>query len=227
MSDIAANLKSLNERIASACQKAGRKREDVNLLAVGKTKSIAAITEAANAGIEHFGENYLQEAESKIDALPEAIWHFIGGIQSNKTRSIANRFTWVHTLASAKIARRLSDQRDENLGQLQTLIQVNISGEATKQGVTPEVALELVEQARDLPGIRLRGLMAIPEPTSDVERQRANFASLRQLKDEISETFDTDGFDQLSMGMTADFEAAIMEGSTWIRIGTALFGPRQ
>ena len=226
MSDIPANVKAIRERIAAACREAGRSSDEVNLLAAGKTKSIDEIRAAANAGLRHFGENYLQEAEKKIAAVEGVAWHFIGGIQSNKTRMIAGKFDWIHTLASAKIARRLSEGRPEDMSPLQTLIQVNVSAEESKQGVSVDDAPSLFHAARDLPGISLRGLMAIPEPTTDVGKQRANFARLRELKNEIVRSFEPAGFDQLSMGMTADFEAAIMEGSTWIRIGTAIFGPR-
>ncbi len=225
--DIATNVNTVKERISAACVKADRSSEEVNLLAVGKTKSAGEIQQAADAGIQHFGENYLQEAETKIEAVRDVTWHFVGGIQSNKTRVIAEKFSWVHTLSSVKIARRLSDQRPEDEEPLQTLIQVNISAEESKQGVLPDEVLSLFEETRDLPGIRLRGLMTIPEPTSDIGKQRSNFAHLREIEDAIVDEFKPEGFDQLSMGMTADFEAAIMEGSTWIRIGTAIFGPRQ
>ncbi len=168
----------------------------------------------------------MQEAESKITALPNLDWHFIGAVQSNKTRQIANRFNWVHTLASGKVARRLSEQRNPELGSLQVLVQVNLSMEENKSGVAPDQASALVESVRGLPGIALRGLMTIPEATSDTALQHARFAQLRELRDTIAGQFGLAGFDQLSMGMSHDYETAIMEGATWVRIGTGIFGPR-
>ena len=226
MPDIQRNVQNLNERIAAACHAANRNPEEVRLLAVGKTRSIEAIETAAAIGLVDFGENYLQEAESKIDAMPHLSWHFIGAIQSNKTGLIANRFDWVHTIASLKVAQRLSRQRSQQLGKLQVLIQVNISGESSKSGIPQDEVPAMFEHIAGLPGVHARGLMTIPAPTADARIQRANFANLRELKENIVARYTPEGFDQLSMGMTDDFEAAIMEGSTWIRIGTAIFGPR-
>ena len=236
---IVQNLDTIAGRMRSACLKAGRDPADVRLLAVSKNRGPTAIHLAADAGHRHFGENYLQESERKIDALSALDWHFIGAVQSNKTRQIANRFSWVHTVASMKVARRLSNQREARLGKLQVLIQVNISGEANKAGVHPDeldaLIAGLVRSRKDLPGIRLRGLMAIPEAvtspaagaSSGLDLPQARFAQLRTLQEDLIARYDLAGFNQLSMGMSQDYETAIMEGATWIRLGTAIFGPRQ
>ena len=202
----------------------------VQLLAVSKTFPAEAVLEAIAAGQRAFGENYLQEGVEKIAAVARAQpdapveWHFIGPIQSNKTRPIATNFAWVHTVERLKIAQRLSEQRPPELGPLNICLQVNISGEATKSGATPSELPELARQVAQLPNLRLRGLMAIPEPQTDPALQRAAFAKLRKL----GEALRADGIlvDTLSMGMSGDMDAAIAEGSTLIRIGTALFGPR-
>lgn len=182
--------------------------------------------EAAAAGQCAFGENYVQEGAEKVDALAGLglEWHFIGPLQSNKTRLVANRFAWVHSIDRLKIAERLSAQRDAHLPPLEVCIQVNVSGEASKSGVAPGELPELAHAVAGLPRLRLRGLMAIPEPTSDVALQRARFATLRQLRDQLN----ADGLalDTLSMGMSDDLEAAIAEGSTMVRVGTAIFGSR-
>jgi pyridoxal phosphate enzyme (YggS family) len=220
----------LHERITKAARAAGRPSEAIRLVAVSKTFGPEVISEAIDAGQRAFGENYVQEAIAKIEALraagrPKPEWHFIGPIQSNKTRAIAEHFDWVQSVDRLKIAQRLSEQRPPALPPLNVLVQVNISGEATKSGVGPEDAAQLAGEIARLPRLRLRGLMAIPEPEPDVDRQRAGFAALRRLFDAIAAR----GLplDTLSMGMSADFEAAIAEGSTMVRIGTAIFGERE
>ena len=195
----------------------------VGLLAVSKTQPAAAIREAAAAGIRDFGENYLQEAldkQAELDDLP-LTWHFIGPIQSNKTKAIAEHFGWVHSVDRLKIAQRLSDQRPAALPPLNICLQVNVSGEASKSGCAPQEVQQLARAITALPRLRLRGLMCIPAPSEDPAEQRAAFARLRQLRDELALDLDT-----LSMGMSQDLEAAIAEGATWVRIGTALFGAR-
>lgn len=202
----------------------------VELLAVSKTFPAEAVLEAIAAGQRAFGENYLQEGVEKIAAVARAqpegkiAWHFIGPIQSNKTRPIATHFDWVHTVERLKIAQRLSEQRPPELGPLNVCLQVNISGEATKSGATPAELPELARQVAALPNLRLRGLMAIPEPQTDPALQRAAFARLRKL----GEALRTGGLmvDTLSMGMSGDMEAAILEGATIVRIGSAIFGTR-
>ena len=213
-------------RIARAAEAAGRDAAEVRLLAVSKTWPADSVREAAAAGQRAFGENYVQEGAEKVDALAGLglEWHFIGPLQSNKTRLVANRFAWVHSIDRLKIAERLSAQRDAHLPPLEVCIQVNVSGEASKSGVAPGELPELARAVAGLPRLRLRGLMAIPEPTSDVALQRARFATLRQLRDQLN----ADGLalDTLSMGMSDDLEAAIAEGSTMVRVGTAIFGSR-
>lgn len=198
----------------------------MRLLAVSKTWPADSVREAAAAGQRVFGENYVQEGVAKVEALAGLglEWHFIGPLQSNKTRLVANSFAWVHSIDRLKIAERLSEQRDVHLPPLEVCIQVNVSGEASKSGVAPDDLPELARAVAALPRLRLRGLMAIPEPTSDVALQRARFASLRQLRDQLN----AGGLqlDTLSMGMSDDLEAAIAEGSTMVRVGTAIFGGR-
>jgi pyridoxal phosphate enzyme (YggS family) len=226
MSTIAANLQAIRARIEAACNAAGRDARTVDLVAVSKTFAIDAIRDAARAGQRAFGENYAREGAEKIHALPDAglIWHYIGPIQSNKTGTIAQDFDWVHTVDREKIARRLSDAREAHRAPLQVCIQVNVSGEATKSGVPPDAVAELARQVRALPRLALRGLMAIPEPTTDTALIRRRFAQVREIKERLGR----EGFslDTLSMGMSADFEAAIAEGATLVRIGTAVFGER-
>ena len=223
MSTIAENIAKVGARIREAAQASQRNFADIGLLAVSKTKPADAIREAHAAGVCDFGENYLQEALEKQTQLADLplIWHFIGPIQSNKTRPIAEHFDWVHSVDRLKIAQRLSEQRPAHLPALNICLQVNISGEDRKSGCSPEELTALARAVVALPNLRLRGLMAIPEPTDDVAAQHAAFARLRQLRDELALNLDT-----LSMGMSHDLEAAIAEGATWVRIGTALFGAR-
>ncbi|WP_073220336.1 YggS family pyridoxal phosphate-dependent enzyme [Massilia sp. CF038] len=231
MSTIVHNLQAVDASIVAAASAAGRARADVQLLAVSKTFPAEAVLEAIGAGQTAFGENYLQEALDKIAAVGTALpgraieWHFIGPIQSNKTRPIATHFDWVHTVERLKIAQRLSEQRPDNLGPLNICLQVNISGEASKSGVTEAELPELARHVAQLPRLRLRGLMAIPEPETAVHRQRAAFARLRKL----AEALRADGIaiDTLSMGMSSDLAAAIAEGATIVRIGSAIFGSRK
>jgi len=247
-----ARLSSVRERIASACAAVRRPAESVCLVAVSKTFPAASVRAAAEAGQRDFGENYLQEAITKMDdvamwgaqgqkpfapsptagvASPQAgpllrplVWHFIGPIQSNKTRPIAERFDWVHTVDREKIARRLSEQRPEARGLLNVCIEVNVSGEASKSGVAPADVPALARIVASLPRLALRGLMAIPEPTTDADLQRRRFATLRELKESLVQ--EGLALDTLSMGMSADLEAAIAEGATMVRVGTAIFGER-
>jgi len=223
MSTIADNLSTLAERIRSAAQAAGRAPEQVRLLAVSKTKPAAAIREVYAAGVRDVGENYLQEALAKQLELTDLplTWHFIGPIQSNKTRAIAEHFDWVHSVDRLKIAQRLSEQRPAGLPALNVCVQVNVSGEASKSGCNPDELPALAQAIAALPHLKLRGLMAIPEPTDDPAAQAAAFARVRQLQDSLNL-----GLDTLSMGMSHDLEAAIAQGATWVRIGTALFGAR-
>lgn len=223
MSTIAENIAKVGVRIREAAQASGRDLSQIGLLAVSKTKPAAAIREAHACGVVDFGENYLQEALEKQTALNDLplVWHFIGPIQSNKTRAIAEHFNWVHAVDRLKIAQRLSEQRPPSMPPLNICLQVNISAEASKSGCSPEELAALAAAVSKLPNIRLRGLMAIPEPTDDPASQHAAFARLRQLRDGLNLALDT-----LSMGMSHDLEAAIDEGATWVRIGTAVFGAR-
>ena len=225
-----ANLLTVEERIAHACAKAGRPPDSVLLLAVSKTFPADAVRAAAEAGQRDFGENYVPEGSDKVVELNDParvwplVWHFIGPVQSNKTRPIAQCFQWVHTVERDKIARRLSEQRDPGQPPLQVCLQVNVSGEGSKSGVAPEDIFALADDVAALPGLRLRGLMAIPEPTNDESVQRARFAQLRGLLESLRQR--GHDMDTLSMGMSADLEAAIMEGATIVRVGTAIFGER-
>jgi pyridoxal phosphate enzyme (YggS family) len=222
------NLQAVRGRIARAAAAAGRDPQSVTLLAVSKTHPAAHLEQALAAGQKAFGENYVQEAVEKMDALAGTAqapsttgieWHLVGPLQSNKTRIVAARFAWVHTVESAKVARRLSDQRPAGLPALNVLIQVNVSGEASKSGVAPGEVLLLAKEINTLPQLKLHGLMAIPEPGADVARYRELKALYEILKSEF-------GFDTLSVGMSDDMETAIAEGSTMVRIGTAIFGAR-
>jgi pyridoxal phosphate enzyme (YggS family) len=230
MSTIAGNLQAVEATIQVACEAAGRPRSTVQLLAVSKTFPFEAVLEAVACGQRAFGENYLQEGVDKIAAVAKALpdtrleWHFIGPIQSNKTRPIAASFDWVHTVERLKIAQRLSEQRPAELGPLNICLQVNISGEASKSGAAPEELVELAQAVAALPNLRLRGLMAIPEPQDDPELQRVPFARLRALAQEIVKT--GIHLDTLSMGMSGDMRAAVIEGATIVRVGSAIFGAR-
>lgn len=223
MSTIAENIAKVRVRIREAEQAKNRTPGSVQLLAVSKTKPAAAIREAYAEGLADFGENYLQEALLKQVELADLplTWHFIGPIQSNKTRPIAEHFDWVHSVDRLKVAQRLSEQRPANLPPLNVLLQVNVSGEDSKSGCSPAELPALAHAVTQLPHLKLRGLMAIPEPTDDVAAQHAAFARLRELMHALNL-----GLDTLSMGMSHDLEAAIGEGATWVRIGTALFGAR-
>jgi hypothetical protein len=230
MTRIQQNLQAVHAQIASAARSAGRDPQTVLLLAVSKTFGSDAVLEAAAAGQRAFGENYLQEALDKIAAVkaarPDATleWHFIGPIQSNKTRPIAEHFDWVHSVDREKIAQRLSEQRPADLPPLNICLQVNISGEASKSGVLPEQAAVAAHAIAILPHLRLRGLMAIPEAAADLAAQRAPLKRLRELFEQLrAEGLD---LDTLSMGMSGDLAAAVAEGATMVRIGTAIFGKR-
>lgn len=225
---ITANIAALRQRIVQSASDAGRDPAEITLLAVSKTRSAEEVAVALDAGLTQIGENYLQEALDKQAALQgrNACWHFIGPIQSNKTREIASHFDWVHSVDREKIARRLSEQRPEGKPPLKICLQVNISREDSKSGVLPEDALTLAKQITALPALQLRGLMAIPAASDDPAEQRAAFAALRALRDTLQQALPDQTLDTLSMGMSGDMDAAIAEGSTLIRIGTALFGPR-
>ena len=241
MSTIATNLQAVKRRIAAAAHAAGRAADAVTLLAVSKTFAAEQVRDCAAAGQRAFGENYLQEALDKIEALrkldpgkpglrtlaPGALdleWHFIGPIQSNKTRLIAENFLWVHGIERERIALRLNDARPPALPPLNVCIQVNVSGEASKSGVAPDETVALARTIAALPRLKLRGLMAIPEPTSDPALRRRRFALLRDIQAKLVAL----GYplDTLSMGMSDDLEDAIAEGATMVRIGTAVFGAR-
>ncbi|MFJ2381183.1 MULTISPECIES: YggS family pyridoxal phosphate-dependent enzyme [unclassified Pseudomonas] len=227
MSTIADNIAQVAERIRNACQAVQRDPHSVQLLAVSKTKPAAALREAHAAGLRDFGENYLQEALGKQQELADLplSWHFIGPIQSNKTRAIAEHFDWVHSVDRLKIAQRLSEQRPAELPPLNICIQVNVSGEASKSGCAPADLPALASAIGALPRLQLRGLMAIPEPTEDRTAQDAAFAAVQRLNNDLRDSLKLP-LDTLSMGMSHDLEAAIAQGATWVRIGTALFGAR-
>ena len=223
MSTIADNIGLVSQRIRAAADAVQRDANSIHLLAVSKTKPAQAVREAYAAGMCDFGENYLQEAlgkQAELTDLPLS-WHFIGPIQSNKTRAIAENFAWVHSVDRLKIAQRLSEQRPADLAPLNICIQVNVSGEASKSGCTPADLPALANAISALPRLKLRGLMAIPEPTEDRAAQDAAFATVRELQASLNLPLDT-----LSMGMSHDLESAIAQGATWVRIGTALFGAR-
>jgi pyridoxal phosphate enzyme (YggS family) len=222
---ITKNLEDLKHRISAACRLAGRSENEVAILAVSKLQTIESITAAAAAGLNSMGENYVQEALGKMAQCNAAIqWHFIGRIQSNKTRAIAENFSWVQTVASLSIAERLDRQRPAHLGPLNVCVQVDVDGSGAHGGIRTVEAEELCTRISQLNNLRLRGLMTVPAPTSDIDSQRTPFRRLQQLHRELV----AQGFtlDTLSMGMTGDLEAAVLEGSTMLRIGTALFGPR-
>jgi pyridoxal phosphate enzyme (YggS family) len=232
MATIGDNLQAVRKRIAAAARAAGRDPAAVTLLAVSKTHPAGRVVEAVEAGQWAFGENYVQEAVHKMDAIAggsaQAValeWHLIGPLQSNKTRVVAERFDWVQTIERQKVAERLSAQRPQTHAPLNILVQVNVSGEASKSGVEPQAALELAQAVARLPRLRLRGLMAIPEPTDDAALQRRRFRMLRELLEAVRAR--GLAVDTLSMGMSDDMEAAIAEGATMVRIGTAIFGARE
>ena len=223
------SLASARERLRRALEDAGRSPTSATLLAVSKTKPAEMLREAWQHGQREFGENYLQEALDKQAALEDLdgiVWHFIGPLQSNKTRAVAEQFAWVHSVDRLKIAKRLSEQRPEALPPLNVCLQVNISREASKSGVLPEDALALAQEIATLPGLSLRGLMAIPAPAETLEAQRQPLAALRQLLEEFQAALPEAPLDTLSMGMSDDLEAAVLEGATLVRLGTAIFGAR-
>ena len=228
MGSIGSNLQEVKRRIARACAEAGRDAQNVTLLAVCKTFDACAVQQAFNAGQRAFGENYVQEALDKIGALgalrSQIEWHLIGPLQSNKTRPVAEAFDWVHSVDRLKIAERLSAQRPAALPPLQLCLQVNISSEASKSGLAPADVLAVAQAVAALPHVRLRGLMAIPEAAADADAQRAPHRALRELMAALN----AHGLalDTLSMGMSADLEAAVAEGATLVRVGSAIFGTR-
>ncbi len=225
--NITENLQQIHHKIEEICQQYQRDPEKIQLLAVSKTKPDQAIRQAYAAGQRHFGENYLQEALQKISALADLNieWHFIGAIQSNKTREIASHFDWAHSVDRLKIAQRLNDQRPAHLPPLNICLQVNVDAEASKSGVHIEQLGQLVESIIPLPQVRLRGLMAIPAASDDFETQRSAFSRMRIAFEKLQRTHPQ--LDTLSMGMSNDMAAAIAEGSTLLRIGTAIFGQRK
>ncbi len=224
MPPIAANLQAVRRRI---CDAQGDERREVTIIAVSKQKPVAAIREAFDAGCRDFGENYVQEALPKIAALRDLAitWHFIGHLQTNKARDVAERFDWVHGVDRARVAAALSKSRPASKGDLNVCLQVNISGEATKGGVAPEQAIALALEVGAMPALRVRGLMGMSDPDAPMPEQRAQFARLRHAFQAVAAA--GIAVDTLSMGMSQDLEAAVAEGATMVRIGTALFGARQ
>jgi pyridoxal phosphate enzyme (YggS family) len=220
------NVTKLSNRVRLAAQKSQRSPQDISIVAASKTRSAEIIEQAFDAGLTNFGENYLQEALEKIEQLRalKIVWHFIGPIQSNKTRSIAENFDWVHSVDRAKVARRLSAQRPDNLPPLQLCLQVNISQEPSKSGVLVQELPELMQEISELRNIQLRGLMAIPAATADTHQQLLAFGQMRELLESVQAMSST--MDTLSMGMSGDLEVAIAQGSTLIRVGSDIFGPR-
>ena len=227
MTTVASNLQTVKDRIVRVAQSIGRQPDEITLLAASKTNPADALREAWVAGQTIFGENYLQEALAKMPALVDLPieWHFIGPIQSNKTRRIAENFAWVHSVDRAKVADRLSKDRPESLPPLQICLQVNVSGEDSKSGVEPEELAALAAHVVNLPHLKLRGLMAVPELTTATALQRSQFHLLRELFEQLKQ----DGYelDTLSMGMSEDMDIALAEGATMVRVGTAIFGPRR
>jgi PLP dependent protein len=227
MPGIEENLKAVRERIDAVGRKHGREPREVRLVAVSKTCPADAIRQAYAAGQRDFGENYVQEGVDKVVGLadlPELVWHFIGPLQSNKTRPVAEHFHWVHSVDRLKIAQRLSEQRPPGLSALNVCLQVNVSGEASKSGVAPDDVQALAQTMAALPGLRLRGLMCIPEPTEDPIVLALRFGLLKSLLGQLQQSgFDVD---TLSMGMSGDFEQAIAQGATLVRVGSAIFGAR-
>jgi len=223
-------LETIHQQIQTSTQLAHRPESAVTLLAVSKTKPNEAILEAYQAGQKAFGENYVQEGVDKIQYFEaqniQLEWHFIGPLQSNKTRLVAEHFDWMQTLERAKIADRLNEQRSPHKAPLNVLIQVNISNETSKSGVQPDDILSLAKHVENLPHLRLRGLMAIPEPTNDVAQQEQTFRQMRTLFESLQQALPHAQIDTLSMGMTDDMQSAIQCGSTMVRVGTAIFGKR-
>lgn len=227
MNPIPEQLERVRSRIAAAARACGRQPGQVRLLAVSKTKPVEDVRAALLAGQQAFGENYLQDALPKIAQLGHdgIEWHFIGRLQSNKTAQIAENFSWVHTIETIRHAQRLSDQRPRHLPPLQVCIQVELCNEQSKGGITPEALADLATRVAELPRLQLRGLMTIPAPSTDPAAQRAVFARLRKLQEDLQRQ--GLALDTLSMGMSGDMESAIAEGSTLVRIGTDIFGPRE
>jgi PLP dependent protein len=227
MDTIEKRLQAVKSRIAATCAAVGRNPRDIVLVAVGKTFPAADLRAAHVAGQRDFGENQVQEAVAKIELLRDLglVWHFIGPVQGNKTRAVAERFDWVHAVDRLKIAERLSAQRPAVLPPLQLCVQVNVSGEASKSGVAPAETLALARAVASLPRLRLRGLMTIPEPTTDMALARQRFETVRDLQAGLVR--DGLALDTLSMGMSDDLEAAIAAGATMVRVGSAIFGPRR
>lgn len=228
MTTISNNVQDTKNRIRQAVRACGRHDGEVRLLAVSKTWPADAVREAWRAGQRAFGENYVQEAVTKITALNDLDleWHFIGPLQSNKTREVAEHFAWVHSIDRLRIAERLSAQRPADLPDLQICLQINVSGEDTKSGIPPDEAAALAQAVMKLPRLHLRGLMCIPEPSDDPDVLRTRFRQLRELRDQLNANISGGRLDVLSMGMSDDFELAIREGSTLVRMGTAIFGSR-
>jgi PLP dependent protein len=223
---VAARLEAVRDRVARAARSAGRNPEDIRIIGVSKRQPAGAVRAALAAGLQDIGENFVQEALDKMDAVgcSEARWHFIGALQSNKTAAVAERFDWVHSIDRAKLAERLSRQRPAGRPPLNVCVQVHIGAEGSKAGVPPEEVSALAWQVAALPGLRLRGLMAVPPPETDPAQQRAWFRQLAGIQSQLC----AGGLslDTLSMGMSDDLEAAVAEGATMVRIGTAIFGPR-
>ncbi len=229
MANIENNTTSVQRRLQQAARDAGRNPEDILLLAVSKTRTSAQVRVAVDSGLSSVGENYLQEALEKMDQLTDLSisWHFIGPLQSNKTRQVAEHFDWIHTVDRLKIAKRLSDQRPADMAPLNICLQINIDNEPSKSGFMPQQAIEAASSIAGLPNLRLRGLMAIPKPSTELAQQRQPFVRLRALLEQINERLDnSQKLDTLSMGMSGDLEPAIYEGATIIRVGTDIFGPR-
>ena len=226
MNPIETRLRAVNQQLQQAAQACGRSVEEITLLAVSKNHSSEEIRQALQAGCRHFGESYLQEALNKIEQLrgQNIIWHFIGPIQSNKTQAIARHFHWVHSVDRVKIAQRRNDQRPQELPPLNVCLQVNISGESSKSGVSLSRLGDLARQVAGLPRLKLRGLMTIARKGDTAEQNRAGFAQLRQALQQLNSSGLS--LDTLSMGMTADMGEAIAEGATIVRVGTGIFGPR-
>ncbi|SER96130.1 hypothetical protein SAMN04487958_1055 [Vreelandella subterranea] len=224
-----ASLASARQRLEHALIDAGRPVNDASLLAVSKTKPASMIRQASALGQREFGENYLQEAldkQAELADLDDLVWHFIGPLQSNKTRAVAENFAWLHTIDRLKIAKRLSEQRPPHLAPLNVCLQVNISREPSKSGVMPEDVEALAQEVAALPGLKLRGLMAIPAPAESLAAQRQPLAEMRKLLSALQKALPDTPLDTLSMGMSDDLEAAVLEGATLVRLGTAIFGAR-